>query len=395
MSNRITTRATLTVLLTMLLCLPAMLQPVEAQTSSGTLNITFLACPPGGDWTGPPAGCEEITAAPETATLTASPDWVQRVHELDQNADGSYTADVPVEGAIGLVNFFSQDFNAFTFGGADSISRWYGEVTLAPGESRDLTVFYWNGPVDLIQPAENTLVVNVMTCGEGIDPVVDASGCVPTEADAPGLEIATPPLRQLNMADYLSRDGGTLTYSGLPAYTQAQVVVRQPLIGYDTALVTGDADVIEHNAATIFLLRNDARTVNVYFFAPNGETAPKPTQESAPDTGTLRLYLLDCPAGVVPHDDPGQCADTMTAMDAARVSYPETGERLSLSRFERDETGAYVIPDVRGSVVISGVLSSDSGRIASDADEIHGEEVTYRVEAGQVRDGRLYYYDAP
>lgn len=395
MSNRTLLRAALTALLTMLICMSAMLSAVGAQTSPAMLNITFLACPPGGDWSGPPAGCEEVTEAPETATLTASPDWVQPVHEMDRNADGSYTVDVPATGSVGLVNFFSQDFNAFTFGGVDTISRWYGEITLAPGEARDITVYYWNGPVDLIQPAENTLVVNVMTCGEGIDPAVDTSGCTPTKTDVTGLEITTPPLRQINLTDYLGRDGGTHTYAGLPAYTQAQVVVRQPLVGYDAALVTGDAEVIEDNAATIFLLRNDARTVNVYFFAPNGESAPAPTQEPAPDTGTLRLYLLDCPPGVVPHDDPGQCSDAMTAMDAARVSYPETDERLSLSRFERDETGAYIIPDIRGSVTISGVLSTDGGRIASDADEIHGEEVTYRVEPGQTRDGRLYYYDAP
>ena len=391
MPRRIAHLATMIALLTAMFA-GLTVSPVSAQ-SPATLNLTFLACPPGGDWSGPPAGCEEVTAAPETATLTASPDWMQPVHELDRNTDGSYTTQVPVVGSVGLVNFFSQDFNAFTFDGVDTISRWYGEVNLEQGESRDVTVYYWNGPVDLIMPAENTLVVNVMSCGEGIDPTVDASGCAPLASDVPGLEIGTPPLRQLNMADYLNRDGGTLTYSGLPAYTQAQVVVRQPLAGFDKAYVTGDAEVIEDDAATVFMLRNEPRTINIYFFAPNSEPAPVPTQQPAGDTGTLRLYLLACPPGVVPHDDPGRCTDTMTSMDTAMVSFPETGERLSLSRFDQDETGAYVIPDIRGSVTISGVLSPDGGRIASDADEIQGEEVTYRVEAGQIREGRLYYYD--
>ncbi len=370
--------------------LAASLAPVTAQAGQ-SVTITFLGCPPGGDWNGPPAGCNDVVAAPESAVLSG-PDWVQWVDDIQPNADGSYTVEVPVEGRIGLVNFFSPDFNAFTFNGVDSISRWYGEVNLAAGESRDITVFYWNGPVDLIMPAENTLVVNVMTCDEGIDPAVDASECVPTESEVPGLEIGTSPLREIEMDDYLTREGGTLTYAGLPAYTQAQVVVRQPLVGFDDVLVTGDASVIEDAAATAFLLRNETSTVNVYFSAPNGESAPAPTAASDPETGTLRLFLLSCPPGVIPHDDPGRCTETMER-PGAMVSFPETGERLSLSRFERDDSGAYVIPDVRGAVTISGVMPVDRDRIASDADEISGEEVTYRVEPGETRDGSLYYYD--
>lgn len=377
--------------------------PVAAQANAtATLNITFLGCPPGGDWTGPPQGCAEVVPAPASAVVTAGTDQVQRLRDVAQNPDGTYTLQVEVpaqEGVrdVGLVNFFPENYNAFTFTGVDTLTRWYGGVNLAAGETRDVTVFFWNGPVDLIMPAENTLVVNVWTCDEGIDPNVDASGCVPAEAEAPGLEIGTSPLRDFTLDQFLTREGGTLTYAGLPPYTQAQVVVQEPMPGYAEALVTGQAEVIEDDAATAFLLRAEYREINVYFYAPDGsdKVTPAPTPAPEAGTGTLRLMLLACPAGVVPHDDPGRCTEALAAPADAMVEFPESGERMALARFQRDEAGAYLITGVRGEVIVEGVVSSDYDRLASDADTITGEQVTYAVEEGQTREGRLYYFDAP
>jgi hypothetical protein len=393
--------------LAVLLAVAALLAPgleagvtaaAAAQTAERTVTITFVGCPPGGDESGPPPGCDDVVEAPVTAMVTASPDVVLSVRDQQRNADGSYTVTYPESDGIGLVGFFPQDFNYFTFDGVDTLGRWYAEVQLADGESsRNVTVSYWNGPNGLIEPAENTLVVNANTCGEGIDPSVDASGCEPTDAEMPGLSIGTTPLRGIAMDDFLSRDGGTLTYAGLPAYTQAQVVAHAPLAGYGETFITGQAEVIEDDAATAFLLRGETRVIDVYFYAPDESTvvAPTPTPEPEPGTGTLRLLLLSCPPGVVPHDDPGRCTEAMAAEGNVVVTFAETGERIGLSRFDRDESGAYVITGIRGSVTISGITPGDRDRIASDADQISGQDVVYDVDAGQTREGRLYFFDNP
>jgi hypothetical protein len=363
------------------------------------ITITFKACPPGGDESGPPAGCVETIDAPDHAMVTAAPDWVMPVGELERNADGSYM--LPhgwpggaVAGEIGLVNFFSEDFNYFTFAGVDTLTRWYGGVEPIEGATHEVTVFYWDGPNGLIMPAENTLEVNVFACDGAIDPTLDPSGCAPVTDDVPDLYVGTAPLRQIEMDDYLVRDGGTLTYAGLPAYTQAQVVVHRPLPGYAEVHVTGQAETIENDAATAFLLRGERRVIDVYLFAPDGSTnVPAPTETPEPGAGTLRLMLLSCPAGLNPHDDPGRCTDTVDNVGSATVTFPETGERLPLTDFERDEAGAYLITGVRSSVTIGGVTSVDYDRLASDADEIDGPEVVYRVDPGETREGRLYYFD--
>lgn len=396
LSPFMTTFVLLSLLTPVLLASPAPMATSHvsaAQTSTGTVNITFKACPPGGDWNGPPPGCVETVDAPENAIVTFGPDSVQPVHEQQRNADGSYAVSVTGTGPVGLVNFFSPDFNAFTFDGVDTISRWYGEVDLAQVETRDVTVFYWNGPDGLIMPAENELVVNVFTCDEGIDPAVDPSGCVPTSADLPDLYVGTSPLRQINMDDYLVRLDGTLTYAGLPAYTQAQVVVHQPLAGYADVFVTGQAEVVENDSATAFLLRNERRTIDVYFHSPDGSANAAPTETPEPGTGTLRLAMLSCPPGVIPHDDPGRCTETIEDDGSAIVIFPESGERVTLTRFQRDDAGAYVITGIEGSVTIAGITPRDRDRIASDADQINGDEIVYNVEPGETRDGRLYYFD--
>ena len=364
-----------------------------------TVTFTFLGCPPGGDESGPPPGCGEVVEAPETAMVTDASGLALRLGEQARNVDGSYTVpyDAGSEG-IGLVGFFPADSNYFTFRGVDVLGRWYAEVRLGAGEtSRNVTVYYWNGPNGLIQPAENTLVVNVSTCAEGIDPAVDPGGCTPTDAEVPGLSVGSAPLRDLAMEDYLTREGGTLTYAGLPPYTQASVVVQQPLAGYGEALVTGQAEVIEGDAATAFLLRDETRVIDVYFYAPEAAptVAPTPAPTPEPGTGTLRLLLLSCPPGVVPHDDPGRCTEAIAAPGAAMVTFAESGERIALARFDRDGSGAYVITGVRGSVTIGGIAPVDRDRLATDADEINGEEIVYRVTAGETREGRLYYFDNP
>lgn len=369
--------------------------PAAAQ-ASGTLNFTFVSCPPGGDWSGPPPGCSDVVEAPEHATVTA-PDWVQAVSALPRNADGSYTVtDVPTgDEEIGLVNFFSQNHNAFTFDGVDRITRWYGGVTLAPGETRNVTVFYWNGPVDLIMPAENTLVVNVSTCDEGVDPSVNPAGCEPYSGDVPTMYVGTSPLRGIQMEDYLSRDGGTMTYAGLPAYTQAQVVVHEPMTGYADVFVTGQAEEIGDDSATAFLLRGETRVIDVYFHQPDGSTRAGTwtlTEEEPEEGGTLQLLMLGCPAGVIPHDDPGACTEALEDDGTATVTFSGSGESAPLTDFERNENGAYVITGIEGSVTISGIVPGDGTRIASDADEINGDEIVYHVEPGETRDGRLYYF---
>jgi hypothetical protein len=373
-------------------------QPVAAQaTGTATINLTFVSCPPGGTWEGPPQGCQQIVDAPEFAVLTG-PDWVQNVQDLPRDANGSYTAtSVPADaGEIGLVNFFSPNHNAFTFEGADVITRWYGGVSPTQGEVRDITVFYWNGPVDLIMPAENNLTVNVVTCDEGIDPNADASACEPMTADIPGLFIGTPPQRGIDMADYLTRDGGAFRYTGLPAYTQAEVIADPQAAGFGNVLITGWTDGGTDTSATAFMLRAENRVIDVAFYNPvaGSDTTWTLTPAETPEagTGTVRLLMLQCPEGVVPHDDPSQCTEALVAGPDVGVTFEGTGERVLLGEFERDTAGAYLVTGVEGFITIDGIAPGQGRRLATDADAINGDVIVYRVEPGETRDGRLYYY---
>lgn len=381
---------------------PTAIAAQTGQPAESFIKITFKACPDAGDETSPPAGCDETVEAPETAMLTAAPDWVQPVRELERNDDGSYTArfmnaGVPGGEGMGLVNFFSPDFNYFTFEGVDTLTRWYGGVNaVAEGETREVTVYYWNGADGLIMPAENGMTINVSTCDTGIDPVQDPTGCEPYAGEIPDMYIGSSPLANLELDNYLTRDGGTLTYAGLPAYTQMQVVVHQPLVGYGNVFVTGQAEEVEANSATAFLLRNERRVIDVYFYAPDGTSrTPEPTQEPEPRTGTLRLLLLSCPPGVVPHDDPAKCTNAIQDDGTATVTFPESGDTVPMTSFERDDTGAYLITGIESSVTITGITPVTRDRLATDADQINGQEIVYNVEPGQTRDGRLYYYDEP
>lgn len=373
----------------------------SAQTGPA-ITVTFLQCPPGGDESGPPPGCANTRDAPELALLSLASDVAIPLSDLERTADGAYAVPWSVlddagwsGGEIGLINFFPRDLNFFTFDGVDTLGRWYAGVRPVDGQTRDVTVSYWNGPDGLITPPENTLVVNAYTCGRGIDPSIDPSGCAPATGDLTGLYIGTPPLRDLQLDDFRTRDGGTLTYDGLPAYTQAQVVVQQPIPGYGEAFITGQAETIADGTATAYLLRNERRVVDVYFYAPDGSATSNPTSTPAPGTGTgtLRLMLVGCPPGVTPHDDPGRCAEPVDAPSSATVGFPESGERIALSRFDRDESDAYLITGVQSSVTVTGVTSPDHDRIASDADRIEGAEVVYIVDPGETRDGRLYYFN--
>lgn len=403
MSRRLSALVPLFAMLSLLLA-PAF--PATAQASSyATVNVTFVACPPGGDWTAPPAGCAEVVDAPAHAMVTFGAAQAAPVSDFPRNADGSYTIPYPepVNGAanMGFVNFFPENYNAYTFTGVDTLLRWYGAVDLAQGETRDVTVYFWNGPVDLIMPAENTLTVNVWTCGEGVDPTVDVSPCAPMDADMPGLTIAAPPLRGIDMADYLTRQGGTFRYEGLPAYTQAQVTVDRAATGFGAVTIIGDAEEITEDSATAFLLRGESRGIDVYLSdpqAPQGGGATwtrNPTPTAAPEqgTGTLRLMLFQCPPGVIPHDDPAACAETLAAGPDVMVQTGDAAGQVPLSSFERDTAGAYLVTGVEGDVTITGVAPGEGRRLATDADQIGTDEITYTVAAGETRDGRLYYYD--
>jgi hypothetical protein len=216
-------------------------------------------------------------------------------------------------------------------------------------------------------------------------------------ADVPGLFIGTPPQRGIEMADYLTREGGTFRYVGLPAYTQAQVIVDLQAAGFGNALITGWADDITGDSATAFMLRGESRVIDVALYNPESSgnsmtwtLTPQQTPEAG--TGTVRLLLLTCPDGVVPHDDPAQCTETLAAGPDVGVTFEGSGERVPLGDFERDTTGAYVITGVQGSVTIDGIAPGEDRRLATDADEIQGDQIVYRVEAGETREGRLYYY---
>lgn len=408
MSRRLSLLTAPFAVLSLLLALLAASVPVPATAQSATpyatVNVTFVACPPGGTWEGPPEGCAEVVEAPAAAMVTFGPEQAAAVTSFQRNADGSYTIPYPqpVAGAanMGFVNFFPENHNAYTFTNVDTLMRWYGAVDLAQGEVRDVTVYFWNGPVDLIMPAENALVVNTWTCDEGIDPNVDVSGCEPMTADIAGLFIGTPPLRGIEMSDYLTREGGTFRYEGLPPYTQAEISVQLGTTGYDNALIFGNAEEITEDSATAFLLRGESRAIDVYLYNPNAQgkdtswTLTQQTPEPEEGTGTLRLLMLQCPAGVIPHDDPAGCTETLAAGPDAAVMFPETGERLPLSGFERDTTGAYLVTGVQSTVTIEGIAPGQGRRLATDADEINVDTITYTVEPGATRDGRLYYYDA-
>lgn len=94
-----------------------------------------------------------------------------------------------------------------------------------------------------------------------------------------------------------------------------------------------------------------------------------------------------------PDADPGACAETLAAGPGVMVASGDSGEHVPLSSFERDTTGAYLVTGVGRSVTISGVAPGEGRRLATDADQIGTDEITYTVNDGETRDGRFYYDD--
>lgn len=306
-------------------------QVEDLPTADASIRITFLACDDGVDPQQTPELCTTRIYAPDSAYIAIAPDMVTFVNTMAMDADDSYTSPVFHSETITLNDFDHPDFNYFMVEGVDTQERWRPSLMLQPGEHREITVYYWNGPEGLIQPGENTVTITTLGCPEGVDPNVDATACTePVEApDSVTVSYGelSGPLNQVPRDE-----NGTYTFSGLPPYTRFSLSTHAP----DRTLVTGDAESITDEGAEVYALRGEHRELTVYVY----------NQDGAVDTGEIRIGFWGCPEGVDPNIDASPCTTLLDAPPEARVVHRHDILNVIVAEQPRADDGTYIIEDV-------------------------------------------------
>ncbi len=323
--------------------MPATLAAPARAQDHAAIRFTFLGCDDGVDPTRTPDQCTTVLGIPETAYFGTAPDWVEPISDLPRDENGAYLLDdAPSGQEIGLMGFYRGDYNYFTFDGTDSDQKWHSSVTLKEGETRDVTVYYWNGDEGLIQPGENTVRVTVLGCPDGVDPHDDAAAC--TEPASPPDDLTVSWGGMLNPqstpVNALPQDeSGAWILADLPPYSEVDVsrLTDEPVMDL---LFTGDAEEIweTNKGVTLYALRGETRNITVYLY--NQDDGAGAT------TGTIEIGFWGCPEGVDPNADASSCTTALDAPASANITHRRHILDIVVAEQPRADDGSYVIEDV-------------------------------------------------
>lgn len=371
--------------------IPIGASPAAAQ-ADGTIRFTLLGCADGVDPTETPDQCTTQLGMPETAYFGTAPDWQEPLNTLPKDEDGAFVLEnAPTGQAVGLLGFHRGDYNYFTFDGTDADQKWSSSVTLDAGETRDVTVYYWNGNEGLIQPGENTVRVTVLGCPDGVDPSDAADAC--TEPASPPDDLIVSYGGGLNPqfipVNTLPQDeDGAWMLADLPPYSEVDVsrVSDEPAMDL---LYTGDAEEVWETGkgVTLYALRGETRNITVYILNQN--------QDDGASRGTIEIDFWGCPEGVDPSVDASACTTVLDAPANARITHRHDILDVAVAEQSRADDGSYVIEDVAPEGYYLGGLDRDDYGSYLVTGLTHSDLVgdVIAVEPGETTGIQVYAYE--
>lgn len=215
--------------------LAALAIPASANQQGDTaeLRITLRACPDGVDPNVDTSECTIPLDAPDASVLIWEASSLQIAHEVERDTDGTYVIpNAPANEYMVLQGFEPVEHNHFMFidhgndndDFATDNDKWHPDMELVTGETREISVFYWNGPDGLNPDTETSLGLTFRGCPEGVDPtqIEDPASECTTPLDAPEtafFALGTAEDDTQPIADLPRADDGAYQLTGLPAFT--------------------------------------------------------------------------------------------------------------------------------------------------------------------------------
>ncbi len=375
----------LTLIATVLAVMLIMPSVAPAQSQGQTIKLQFVSCPDGtGDENGPPAsGCDTPVPAPETASIRVSAHVSEGLEKYATGNLGEYA--IPAYGGSDLDGFYRPDFNYFTFTGAVDVTRWQGHINTNKGN--EITVVYWNGPDGLIQPAENSAEINFFSCEAGVDARVTTDGCIPYSGEVPESMSILDSTDWKNLPEP-TWSNGTLTYNSLPANTALSLYfgTNSPLPHGHSSYLFANADEVNGETGTTYLLRNEHRSIDVYLYSPEGTVGWRAVGTG--DPGTVNLRLANCPGGTDPLVDDSACE---TIQDDGSGKLMTNSSAFGAENLPApNANGTYTIT-AQGYLSLSGMEPVTSTSLITTADGYRGASYLYFLNPGETRDVTFYY----
>lgn len=259
--------------------LVAVTVPVSAYQpdNSAELRITVRGCPDGVDPNLDTSECTIPLDAPDASVLLWEASSLQIAFEVNRDADGTYVVpNAPADDYMVLQGFEPTDHNHFMFidhGDANDDfatdnDKWHPDMELVPGETREISVFYWNGPDGLNPDTETSLGLTFRGCPEGVDPtqIADPAAECTTPLDAPEASIySTGGDEFLPIAELPRADDGTYLIAGLPAFTVVNFGQLHG-INHDSHWVTEPAAVSGPVSYRVHLDRGLQANATIYYY---------------------------------------------------------------------------------------------------------------------------------
>jgi hypothetical protein len=247
------------------------------QGNTAELRITLRACPDGVDPNVDTSECTIPLDAPDASVLLWADSSVQIAHEVERDTDGTYVIpNAPADEYMVLQGFEPVEHNHFMFidhgddndDFATNNDKWHPDMELVTGETREISVFYWNGPDGLNPETETSLGLTFRGCPEGVDPtkIEDPAAECTTPLDAPAESIySTGSDEFLPITELPRADDGTYLISGQPAFTVVEFGQLHG-INHDRPWVTEPAGISGPVSYRVHLDRGLQANVTIYYY---------------------------------------------------------------------------------------------------------------------------------
>jgi hypothetical protein len=388
--------------------LPVSLVAANASQQSGTIRITLRGCPDG------PINRFEISLdlcdipldAPDASVVHWTEGGGARLEvatDVERDFDGTYVVeDVPAGAEVSLNYFQPVAHNFYEFIGVDDNfidGPWTGRITMVPGVTRELIVFYWNGAGGFSETAQSTLELRLRGCPEGVDPRVisDPSGACTVPLDAPAnarlvwtMEGGALVANQPRLSD------GTYRIDGIPPFITVGLAGFEPELR-DGFVMTG-TNRTRQGIPEVDLYRGETVRIDVFYYYEEGGG-----DVSTPESGTIDITLRGCRDGIDPTavaNPAAECTIPLDAPEMAGVIWGGDGQGgLEVHLAPRLHDGTYHLENIPSGVAVAlaGFEPSvrDSFLVTGDVAPTVNADVELWIEPGASYQVYVWYFDAP